>query len=138
MGSMRLGLVPVGHAAIVGLDLVGVAVVHVDHDRLLEGDGVGDVETIGGAARGQIAAHRAAPMRGTVGAFAEIEAAVKVVLVAGAGDGSGLLAVYIDALPTLQHPHAGSFGEYCAHGTACFLDAAQHARRVVSILHGLV
>ena len=46
--GVRLGLVPIGDAAIVGLDLVGVAVVHVDDDRVLEGDGVGDVEAVGG------------------------------------------------------------------------------------------
>ena len=49
-GGVRLNLVPVCHAGVIRLHLVGVTVVHIDHDGLLEWNGVVDVEAVSGAA----------------------------------------------------------------------------------------
>ena len=58
---MRLILVPESHASVISLDLVSIAVIHIDNDRTLERDGIADVEAVGGTARYWLAALECTP-----------------------------------------------------------------------------
>ena len=119
-GSMRLILVPVSHAAVISLHLVCIAVIHIDNNGLLEWDGIADMEAVSGAARGGVAAHGAAPLWCTVGTFAEVEAAVEIILIAGARNRRCFFTVDVYAFPTFQHPHTDRFWEHRAYRAAGF------------------
>jgi len=107
VGGVGLGLVPVGDGGVVGADHVERAVVPGHAEMALKGDGVEDVEAVGGGSAGEVAPHVHALVDAGVGRVDEVGAGIEVLLRAGAVLHE--LAVNLDLLPALQVAHAEAF-----------------------------